>query len=591
MFHRFAASAADWLWFLLCAAGSSAWCLTAATHLGATFDETLYLRAGLEAWRTGSHEPLLRMGTMPLPVNTATLPLYLRERWIGVDCDLDSADFDRCLRWARATNLVFWWLLLACAQLVGRDLGGSWGGRLAVALLACEPNFLAHATLATTDIAAAATVLLAAYWYARVQSCPDWGRRIGLPAFGYGLALFAKASALVYVPACWLAVAWQRRSIAEHNESGACRRFFADGWRIAGLGMVVVFILCGCDWRPHPSLVRWAAQLPAGAFKDAMTWLADHLTVFSNAGQGIVYQIGHNLRGHGAFLLGTAASRGMWGYFPVLLLIKLPAALLMLLSVLAIVRRRSLANWACAAAGGLLLFSLTCRVQIGIRLMLPWLALGIVGLAAAWVNAVAAMPAGWRRRSLLGTGAGGVAWMFTAALAIWPHGLTYVNELWGGPEQGYLLVSDSNYDWGQGLPELAAWQRRHGIERLDLCYFGTDPNLRRLPMRPLSAATMAASEFLQIVRGRYVAVGTTWLYGAYVPYDAEVPRLLRTLKPVARTRTFLIFDFSDAAQGRGAGLPSPVAQCYSSRRTIKSPASTWVPGRTSTSAIRAGRSA
>ena len=73
----------DWLWLLGWGVASSLWCLTAAREFGPTFDEPLYLTRGLEGWRTGSHGGLLRVGTMPLPVDLETLPLSLYERCTG----------------------------------------------------------------------------------------------------------------------------------------------------------------------------------------------------------------------------------------------------------------------------------------------------------------------------------------------------------------------------------------------------------------------------------------------------------------------------------------------------------------------------
>src|SRR5207253_6020838 len=189
---------ADWLWLIAWSAASSIWCLQAAATLGATFDEPIYLRAGMECWRKSTHEPLLRMGTMPLPGDLATLPLYLYESATGTNLDLEHSDLSEPLFWARATTLLFWWLLLWYARAVGRHLAGPWGGRLAVAFLACEPNFLAHASLATTDLAAAAFLLPAAYYFALGRLQTSWRRRIGLPALWFGLAMFAKASALAY---------------------------------------------------------------------------------------------------------------------------------------------------------------------------------------------------------------------------------------------------------------------------------------------------------------------------------------------------------------------------------------------------------
>ncbi len=83
-------------WFLAWAAFASAWCLTAAPQLGATFDEPAYVEKGLERWRTGDCRGLMKLGTMPLPVDVATLPLYLAERWTGREFDA-RGDLDELL--------------------------------------------------------------------------------------------------------------------------------------------------------------------------------------------------------------------------------------------------------------------------------------------------------------------------------------------------------------------------------------------------------------------------------------------------------------------------------------------------------------
>ena len=72
-------NATDWLWLLFWGVLSSAYCLSAAARLSATFDEPLYVRLGLEHWRTGSTAGLMRVGTMPLPVDVETLPLRVWE--------------------------------------------------------------------------------------------------------------------------------------------------------------------------------------------------------------------------------------------------------------------------------------------------------------------------------------------------------------------------------------------------------------------------------------------------------------------------------------------------------------------------------
>jgi hypothetical protein len=554
--------ALDWLWFLCCGVAASLWCVTAAQDLGATFDEPPLVELGLQGWRAGSHSALLRLGTMPLPADVETLPLYLWERWHGTELDPVN-DLDRLLPYARAATLVFWWLLLFYGWRAGRALAGPWGGRLGVALLACEPNLLAHASLATTDIALTACTLAFVYHF-RMGREAGWFRRLVLPMFWLGAAVSAKASALAFAPLCMLAVEVERLAArgalcappGQADLRGRLRGLWAalhalrrDALPIFGGGMVLVFLYCGCDWQAEPTFVRWAQGLPEGPGRTSMVWIAEHLRIFSNAGVAIVRQMKHNVQGHGAYLLGRTAPRALWYYFPVILSIKLGVPLLLAPVVLGVVRRRALANWALLAALALLAFTVTCRVQIGIRLILPLVVLANLGVAAALVQTCQAWPPGWGRRFLAGAAGLGVAWMIVTVGAVWPNGLCYVNELWGGTEQGYLCVSEANYDWGQGLKQLARWQRAHAIANLDIWYCGRDPQLHKLPMRQVPIEWMPLQEpgdLARTLRGHYLAVSTSALYGTLsdAPFCRRATAELRARQPVARTPTFLIYDFT-----------------------------------------------
>ncbi len=549
----------DWLWFLAWGVASSIWCVTAASQLGATFDEPFYVNSGLEVWRTGSHRTLLKKGTMPLPIDAFTLPLALWERWSGVRFD-PVLDLERLLPWARAGTLVFWWLLLLYAWRIGRQLAGPWGGRLAVAWLAAEPNLLAHASLATTDVAVTAC-LLALLYHFRTGREAGWFRRVGVPTAWYAAAVLSKASALFLGPVCLLVVEVERLMHANRPPSVTLgsgiragfrhglerlRPFRRDLARILIGGLVIVFVYSGSDWRQEPSFVAWARSLPDGPGQQVMVWLSEHLRVFSNAGEGLVKQITHNIRGHGAYLLGQTHRRALWYYFPVLLTIKLTLPLLFTPVALAVTRPRSLVNWASLVAAVLLVLSLTFRVQIGIRLILPLVALGVVGLAAAVVQASRDL-SGWVKHLLIAGAGASLLWTASAAMIVWPHGLSYVNEFWGGTWRGYLVVSESNYDWGQGLKELARWQRMHGVGSLKVWYYGMDPAVWTSPftLLPLHGLPIRGPEdVLARVRGGYLAVGTTFLYGARIT-EAQwnAAAYLRTRQPVARTMTFLIYDF------------------------------------------------
>ncbi|MDX2170907.1 MAG: glycosyltransferase family 39 protein [Deltaproteobacteria bacterium] len=543
----------DWLWLLACLLLSSAWCLSAGTRLGATFDEPLYLRTGLADWHAGGHRGLMRLGTMPLQIDVATLPLAHAERSRGAPFDV-ATELPQILPQARAMTLAFWILLLISGWRAGRVLAGPWGGRLAVALLASEPSLLAHASLATTDIALAACLLAFAVQY-RGGVSTGWAQRVLLPGIWFGLALLAKASALVMAPLSMLVIA-----LGDGRRDRAALR---DGSVIIAAGLALAFVYCGSDWQSEPSFLAWARAQPADAvWQPAVQYVAEHLRIFTNAGEAIVRQIRHNLRGHGSFLLGIADPHALWFFFPVLLTIKLSEPLL-LLSVAggaAALRRwwhraatdtvSQPANWPLRLAAVLILYSLTFRVQLGIRMVLPIVAYLAVGVGIALARAITAATEGWPRRGLAAVAAAAIGFNVFTVSRLWPDGLVFVNRLWGGPTQGYRLVSDSNYDWGQGIPALRAWQADRQIAPLSVWYFGTDPRAAEPPLQLVALHDLplaSRDDVLAALDGRVLAVGATLLYGSGEARGSDAHRqalaVLRERAPFAHVGTFLIYDF------------------------------------------------
>ncbi len=543
-------------WLLFWIIASSLWCVSASAHLSATFDEPTYITFGLESWRTGSYKRLIDLGTMPLPPQVQTLPLHLWERWRGEPFD-PTRDLDRLLPVARMGTLPFWWLLLLYGWLAGRQMAGVWGGRLAVMFLACEPNLLAHASLATTDVAVSAC-LLALLYHFRLGRSGSWRWRVLVPAIWFALAVLSKASGLVFgiIGLSMIELEYQLTVLPEsmvgrRRFRGAAavllqKPFRRDVFQIGSLGLLAVFCYCGSEWLPSPSFIAWGRQLPEGPTRSAMVWIAEHLRIFSNAGVALVRQVRHNVQGHGVFLLEQVKSRAIWYYFPLALSIKSPLPLLALPFLLAAVCRRCLRNWACLAALALLAFSFACRVQTGVRLVLPLMTFAVIGLAAALVAGREKLVQGRRRMLLTASGALCGAWLLWASLSVWPHGLCYINELWGGTANGYRCLSDSNYDWGQGLKDLAQWQETHQVRDLNVLYYGTDTTLGRLPMRPLlvGALELGPDNLPASAQGHTLAVGASIVYGSVSEIFPDLKLLaqtLREIKPVDRTATFFIY--------------------------------------------------
>jgi hypothetical protein len=575
------------MWLAVCLVLATLWCVTASTRLSATYDEPCYLTNGLEHWRSGSYELLMNRGTMPLPIDVISLPLYVWEKWRGTPFRMTSTkagypllldDLSLLLPWARLGTLVFLWLLIGYGWLLGKRLAGSWGGSLAAALLAAEPSILAHSSLATTDISVAACLLALVYHFDQGRG-QSWGKRVALPGLWFGLAVLSKASALVFAFLCLITMEWIRlipgslslASVTEETSSEAfgssCegvdkrppermgfRRvanllrlmspFGSDMIQIMAIAIALTLIYVGTDFKLDPALTQWADSLGDSNGARIIQWLSHHVRIFPNAGVGLVRQVQHNMGGHAVYLLGESYPNGVWYYFPVLLIIKMTVAMLLAPLVVLALRPKKLANWIFACSLVLLVLSFAYRVQIGIRIILPLVALWIVGISAALVETGKCL-AGAKQRIVAVFTIFCLGWAIGSAVGVWPHGLCYVNELWGSTLDGYQVVSDSNYDWGQGLKELDEWRRDHGIAEMELWHFGFDPIATHLPYRQMRYdidRALSPPELTIIISTGYLAVGTTLLYGPYFPGpEQQMAATLRSVQPVARTMTHFIY--------------------------------------------------
>jgi hypothetical protein len=517
-------------WAIGCAVASTLWCVTAASRLGVTFDEPVYVTAGLDRWRHGGTGGLMRLGTMPLAVDVVTLPIRIAERWRGEPYRLasdgrgrvaDARDLGEVLPIARAGTLAFWWLLLLSAWRLAARAAGAVAAAVAVTWVAAEPSLLAHASLATTDIAA--TALLLAFAGSLPETDHAWRTRWVGPSLWFALAILAKASAIVFAPVIAIAFAIAGGGRSGPRTRGEWTAVVRSLLRMGALALAIVFVYCGSDWRTEPSFVEWSRSLSPGPLASTSTAIAERLPIFSNAGEGLAQQIKHNVRGHGTFVLGQAYPRAVWFYFPVVLVLKTSAAMQTGLVAVALVAGRALLNRLAAAALMLIALSPAFRVQTGVRMVLPIVALLIVAVAAA-AGAAFALPA--RRRAAAAVAVLITMGTLTTAVRAWPDGLVFVNELWGGSEP-YRLVSDSNFDWGQGLPRLRralASEERPVL----LWYWGSDPAALTGPWQLLDVRRVTTADDAAIraaFAGRTVVVSTTLMFGSVlvdrVPVDVE----------------------------------------------------------------------
>ncbi|NLF01184.1 MAG: phospholipid carrier-dependent glycosyltransferase [Anaerolineales bacterium] len=427
-----------------------------------TFDEPYHLGAGYAYLRTGDvrlssdHPPLIdAWAALPLLLMDLDLPLdsptwALGEYGLFGDVFLWQANPDRVQQIVWLGRLPILALAMVLAAAVFRwvsSLAGRLAGLLALTLVALDPGIVAHSSLATNDLGVAAVVFLAVWAWWRWLEQPSAGRLV-LAGLLAGAACVSKYSGLIVGPIA-VALAIGHRPSSRRVERIWARR--AAG--LIGVGLIAVFTI----WAVYGFTVQ--GGLPAPTF-----W------------KGIAFQGNRLVNGQPTYALGRVWPGGVWFYYPLALLVKtpLPVMILALGGLIVAVRRRA---WQVLTALGLpgLLFTAAVgasALQLGHRFLLPLLPFvaSFGGIAGGMI--VQTRRRGWRRAATAGIWLL-VGWLGVNAICIYPHHLSFFNELAGGPQHADQYLVDANLDWGQDLPALGQLMDEQQIPFVHLGYFGS----------------------------------------------------------------------------------------------------------------------
>jgi len=425
-----------------------------------TSDEPNHIACGMEWLDKGTytyeaqHPPLARVAAAlgpyllgirsqgsPKP-NTLAVP---RE---GTKILYRDRHYDLALALARLGILPFFWIACLAVYWWGKRYFGATVAVVAVFLFSFLPPVLAHAGLATTDMA------LTAFLGAALVSALAWLEQpspLGGALFGVctALAVLSKFSVVAFLPAS-LAVALIWFLCAERPTpiwlAAAVKR------RLPSFGLAVLVGL----------LVIWAGYRFSFGAPDFTSLRLPAREVFS----GIRAVMRHNATGHPTYLLGERNITGFWYFYPLVLAVKTPLAFLFLLGygVALALRKPSPYRRAwipVSFAAGILLVGLESHINIGVRHILP-IYLGFSLLAAIAALRLLELSRGrqWMRIGLALL----VAWFAGSSLLAHPDYLPYFNELAGSqPEK---IVVDSDLDWGQDMKRLAKRLHQAGAREL-----------------------------------------------------------------------------------------------------------------------------
>jgi hypothetical protein len=486
-------------------------------HNFATVDEVGHLAAGVAHWKTGDfspyrvNPPLVRMlATLPVmvakPETDYSHPRDIpgeRSEWpLGQKIMKANAPryFDLlCLaRLAGVLWSVLGGLLVFCWAC---ELYGTGGGFLALFLWCLCPTILAFAQFIVPDVPATVAGLAATYAFWRYLRGPSWERAL-LAGFLLGIAQLTKFTLLVLY-GVWplLGLLWLFCPEGAVLRRAGWRRLTIHGSMVALASLYVVnagysfegsfkqlgdypFVSRLFAGAPPEGFRRYEGGLYGNRFHET---LLDHMIVPLPADfvRGIDVQRIDFEKGLNSYLAGVwrrEGEGGWWYYYLYALAVKVPLGTWVLVLanlVLSIGHARCRVSWRDEAALALPATAILALVssQTGfnhhMRYVLPIFPFVMVSTGKlAYFVRVSCWPATLTILSLLG-------WAAVSCLSVYPHTMSYFNELAGGPENGSAHLVDSNIDWGQDLLALKDWLDQHPECRpLHLAYFGlVDPRI------------------------------------------------------------------------------------------------------------------
>lgn len=517
--------------------------LLVSAQESATFDEKAHIPSAYSYVRYGDmrlnpeHPPLLKdLSGIPLlfldvtfPIDTPEWQTGINEQWalgdLFMNCTQPSIvcnDSEAILFWARLPITLIAILLGIFLFLWGRELGGVLAGIIAVALFTLDPNVIAHGHYVTTDIGIAAFLFFAFYFFVRFLKHPSW-KNVALAGLTLGLAELTKFSAVLLFPIFGLfaliyALTQHKTDTTDTTETP--RRlhqlfeYIGKYAAIVGICFALIGLVYALNtWNMPAEKTIANANLVFSGDKPAKTFARETITTLANTPGlaplahyflGVFMVFSRVAGGNTFYFLGTVSDTASPYYFPVIFGVKetLPFLFLLLLTLAYTLFRigKSLykkpasacfsvfsasfqAHTAQYLASFFILFysyiSITGNLNIGFRHLFPIMPFLYLLMAKTAVDFYQ------RNAKELGYILRPIAALFFAALfliplCIYPSYLSYYNALVGGHTRGYMIATDSNYDWGQDLKHLREFINEHNA-CAETPVFGCPENLAKLP--------------------------------------------------------------------------------------------------------------
>jgi len=528
-----------------------------------TWDEDDHIFSGYMSWKHGDfglnpeHPPLVKLlATLPI----LNMPLHvpaLQNRFFKLEAFLDGKEFlskndaDTMLFRVRMMAALITVLMALLVFQAGREMFGMAAGFIALALVAFDPNLVAHGAFVTTDMALSCFLFASVYAFYRYVKAPSmW--RLALTGLAAGCALGSKHTGIFVFPI--LLVLAVCEALRERRWKHT-RRLAGALAAISLIAVVVLWSFYGFRYaaRPVGMAVNPPLALFAGGMRPFDTWVISMCTRWHLLPESYLYglvDVRKMVDWYPSYIFGKVYPHGVWFYFPAAFAIKstIPLLALLVMAVAAVVtlRFRCWREILFLGIPPVIHFAVATfsTINIGLRHILPvYVFLAVLLAGAAWNYVRRDVRWAWLVAGLL-------VFQAITCLRNFPAYIAYANELWGGSSNTYKYLSDSNADWAQQLKATKKYLDSRGVTNCWFAYFAegvVDTHYYGIPCKPLiTADTMWVNETMDIppVIDGPVLISAGTLSGFEFGSDAFNPyRQFMWMRPTAMIQNgVLVFD-------------------------------------------------
>ncbi len=429
---------------------------------------------------------------------------------------------DLIVFWARVPIVIISLLFGLFLFYWGKKIGGIITGLFALILYAFDPNVLGHNHFVTTDIGIAVAIGIAFYFFLQFIKNPTW-----LNAFIGGLALgvaqSTKFSAIILLPL--FAILLITYPLIKYYKKDQSRLKTIGLYIIKGtFSIVIMFFTVWLIYIPITSNMTADILPPITEIKGQPDkYVRDkYLTQFILATnehaatrslavytQGLMQVLSRVDDGNVTYFMGNVSSQASSWYFPFVFIAKQTLVhlffytIVLTLFVIMLVRsgfnlftqklqtsfnqfRTFVLNRFHEITLGIFIIfysylSITGNLNIGFRHLFPMMPLIYILTAKIIIDSYKNLRNPKRKYVIKNIFITLIITLVAIVLSVYPYYMSYFNVLFGGPQNGYQYVTDSNADWGQDLKRLKIYMDQHPeIDKVRISYFGGDDIHNRL---------------------------------------------------------------------------------------------------------------